>query len=224
MAHSTGGGGTRSEFLESKGPARCPGRMRSQGASGGQGPGQEWTEGGAQVGPGGHLNETEFLLPAGGGSLLRLLPPALTPCPRPWRGRGDVSTGPCPPGSRCRRWSMASRTSPAPSATAPLCASWPLAPAPEPSSCILSVLPAPTQGCPGRARGLGIGEIQEGLPQLSIEKQVADDPSCSRDVPNTLLGVSPECSKWRPGMGPTSKGSVDWAQGSVQTRDGVALG
>lgn len=164
MAHSTGGGGTRSEFLESKGPARCPGRMRSQGASCGQGPGQKWTEGGAQVGPGGDLNETEFLLPAGGGSLLRLLPPALTPCPRPWRGSGDTSTGPCLPGSRCRRWSMASRTSPAPSATAPLCASWPSAPAPEPSSCILSVLPAPTQGCPGRARGLGIGEIQEGLP------------------------------------------------------------
>ena len=114
-----------------------------------------------------------------------------------------MSTGPRLPGSRCRRWSMASRTSPAPSATAPLCASWPSAPAPEPSSCILSVLPAPTQGCPGRARGPGIGEIQE---RPSIEKQVADDPSCSRDVPNTLLRVSPECSKWRPGMGPTRDG------------------
>ena len=70
-----------SEFLESKGPPRRLGRMSSQGGPRGQGPGQEWAEGVAQMGPARDWGATEFLLPATGGSVLQLHPPVLTPAP-----------------------------------------------------------------------------------------------------------------------------------------------
>lgn len=79
--HSTGGGGAMSEFLESRGLPWSLGRMSSQGGPCGQGPGQEWMEGVAQVGPARDPGAIEFLLPAMGGSVLQLRPPALTPAP-----------------------------------------------------------------------------------------------------------------------------------------------
>lgn len=83
---------------------------------------------------------------------------------------GDVSVG--WRGSRCRRWSMASRTSPAPSATAPVCASWPLAPALEPSSCILPVPVAPTLGSPGRGGDMASVRFGKGPHPLGEKKKL----------------------------------------------------
>lgn len=143
----------------------------------------------------------------------------------PSRARRDMSTG--QRASRCRQWSMASRTSPAPSATAPLCASWPSAPAPELSSCILSILPASAQGGPGRGGDLGIGAIPEGPPPSKTINNNSD-PSGSQDVLNVLSGVSPEGSKWRQVVGQEAFFFITFfpvrvsrlSPGSVQTKTG----
>lgn len=136
------------------------------------------------------MDGPDLFPPAGGGCVLRLL--RLQP-----EGEG-TSAG--QRDSHCRRWSTASRTSPAPSATAPPSASWPSAPAPEPSSCILSLLPAPTQGGPGRGGDLDIGEIEKDPhpPKKKKPKQITNKlqmtlliprASCFRDsAPNTVTG------------------------------------
>lgn len=97
-----------------------------------------------------------------------------------------------------------------------------------------SVPVAPTLGSPGRGGDLGISEVREGPPP-SRKKNVAGDPSYSRNVPNSLSGVRPECSKQREVVGQESflvvffflkpsQESVDWPQGSVQTRDSSGRG
>lgn len=159
VTHGVGGGGTRSEFLASvKWPVWCQGRV----SRGWPGQAKDWVRNGSGIGSalrclGRNLNMTDFLLPAGGLCAAAPLSRAGSPAAR---GQGDLSAGPCRAGSCYRRWSTASHTSPAPSATASLCASWPSAPAPEPSSCILSIPPAPSRRGPGRGRGPGLGGIQ----------------------------------------------------------------
>lgn len=66
------------------------GGMSSQGGPHGRGPGQEWMQGVAQVGPARDPGAIEFLLPAMGGSVLQLHPPALTPAPSMEGQRGRV--------------------------------------------------------------------------------------------------------------------------------------
>lgn len=109
----------------------------SWGASGGSAVDQGWDPEGSGIVStlgrlGRRLNGTEILPFA---AVTRCLGFFVQHRPPGWGDGGDVSVG--RRGSRCRRWSMASRTSPAPSATAPVCASWPSAPARELSSCIL---------------------------------------------------------------------------------------